>query len=88
MVLILYVAGYVMRANGGCQTPCLVISACASTPPLNCRCYVASAVAAKKLACSLEALGCGFQGEIDVSDVGRAEIGTLMSRGSRKFTLA
>ena len=29
MVLILYVPGYVMRANGGCQTPCLVISACA-----------------------------------------------------------
>ena len=40
MVSILYVAGYVMRANGGCQTPYLVISACAvaetalaSTPP-------------------------------------------------------
>ena len=40
MVLILFVAGYVMRANGGCQTPYLVISACAvaetalaSTPP-------------------------------------------------------
>ena len=47
MVSILSVAGYVMRANGGCQTPCLVISACAvaetalaSTPPLSCRCYV------------------------------------------------
>ena len=36
----------------------------------------------------LEALGCDFQGEIDVSDVGPAEIGTLMSRGSRKSTLA
>ena len=42
MVSILSVAGYVMRANGGCQTPCLVISACtvaetalASTPPLS-----------------------------------------------------
>ena len=37
---------------------------------------------------ALDALGCDFQGEIDVSDVGPAEIGTLMSRGSRKSTLA
>ena len=40
MVSILSVGGYFVRANGGCQTPCLVISACAvaetalaSTPP-------------------------------------------------------
>ena len=39
MVSILSVGGYFVRANGGCQTPCLVISACtvaetalASTP--------------------------------------------------------
>ena len=41
MVSILSVGGYFVGANGGCQTPCLVISACAvaetalaSTPPL------------------------------------------------------
>ena len=40
IVLVLAVEGCLMRANGGCQTPCLVISACAvaetalaSTPP-------------------------------------------------------
>ena len=40
MVSILSVGGYFVRANGGCQTPCSVISACAvaetalaSTPP-------------------------------------------------------
>ena len=40
MVSILSVGGYFVGANGGCQTPCLVISACAvaetalaSTPP-------------------------------------------------------
>ena len=37
---------------------------------------------------SLEALGSDFQGKIDVVDVGPAEIGTRMSRGSRKSTLA
>jgi len=42
IVLVLAVEGYFLRANGGCQTPCLVISACAvaetalaSTPPLS-----------------------------------------------------
>ena len=42
MVSILSVGGYFVGANGGCQTPCLVISACAvvetalaSTPPLS-----------------------------------------------------
>ena len=50
MVSILSVGGYFVGANGGCQTPCLVISACAvaetalaSTPPLSCRCYVVGA---------------------------------------------
>ena len=40
MLPILSVAGCFLRANGGCQTPCLVISPCAvaetalaSTPP-------------------------------------------------------
>ena len=42
MLSILSLAGCFMRASGGCQTPCLVISACAvaetalaSTPPLS-----------------------------------------------------
>ena len=33
MVSILSVGGYFVRANGGCQTPCLVISACAAAGP-------------------------------------------------------
>ena len=37
---------------------------------------------------ALDTLGCDFQEEIDVSDVGPAEIRTLTSRGSRKSTLA
>ena len=39
---------------------------------------------------ALDALGCDFQGEIDVSDVGSAEIGTLkcLVRGLHKSTLA
>ena len=62
----------------------------ASTPPLNCRCYVAARWQRRNWRARWKLFGCGFQGEIDVSGVGRAEIACLdpyISR-LRKSTLA